>query len=392
MCAPTEPNATTAATTTTSSPNSTTTTAQENDKQEYYCLDVWAIPPEMYTLTNEERKKTLPTVHRHHKGPFPPNSLTTPSPITLSEEVTAIIMLLIIIGGPLLWIWSTIAALLFGSWKIRTAAVLISTILAYHPLPSSPEFSEKAMASTYTQCLYKYFSYRFVWKNDALQKVQNAEPFLAAGPPHGVLPIANLLSIPGTNVLGCMKFVGAPASIVFRTPFLRYMTLYPSIHVDRASIIKNIVENGTSTGLVPDGIAGIFKQSDHAEVVALKHRKGMARLALSTGTPIIPAYSFNNTAAFSAWWDPYGILENISRKMQASLFLYWGRFGCCPIPRRVQITMVYGEPIRVDKVEGGNPTVEQVDELHERILDGIRDCFESHKHALGLGEKELIFE
>ena len=37
----------------------------------------------------------------------------------------------------------------------------------------------------------------------------------------------------------------------------------------------------------------------HKELVAMKDRKGIARLALRTGTPIVPAYSFGNTTA--AW-------------------------------------------------------------------------------------------
>jgi 2-acylglycerol O-acyltransferase 2 len=121
----------------------------------------------------------------------------------------------------------------------------------------------------------------------------------------------------------------------------------------------------------------------------LKERRGIARHALRTGTNVLPAYSFGNTAAFSSWWDPFGILERLSRKAQASIFFYWGRFFL-PIPRRCQITMVYGDPIIVKKVE--NPTKEQIHELHEQILAGIRKCFEDHKAALGWGDKELIFE
>ena len=47
--------------------------------------------------------------------------------------------------------------------------------------------------------------------------------------------------------------------------------------------------------------------------LVLKKRKGIAKLALRTGHPIVPAYSIGNTAAFSAWFDPFGILERISQ-------------------------------------------------------------------------------
>jgi len=89
--------------------------------------------------------------------------------------------------------------------------------------------------------------------------------------------------------------------------------------------------------------------------------------------------------------DRWEYLERISRKCQMSFFFYFGRFFL-PIPRRCQITMVYGDPILVDKVTCGEPTQQQIDELHEKILKGIRQCFERHKDELGWGDKELIFD
>ena len=46
---------------------------------------------------------------------------------------------------------------------------------------------------------------------------------------------------------------------------------------------------------------------------------------------------------------------------QVAIFFYWGRFGL-PLPRRVNITMVFGRPIAVAKVE--QPSPQQVDALH----------------------------
>ena len=202
------------------------------------------------------------------------------------------------------------------------------------------------------------------------------------------MPFANVLSIPGINSVPGINFVGAPATVVMHTPFLRYFTIFPSVPVSGESLQK-ATDAGLCVGIVPDGIAGIFRQNEHKEVVALKDRKGLARHALRTGTNILPAYSFGNTSCFSAWWDPYGYMERLSRKAQASIFIFWGRFFL-PIPRRCQITMVYGDVIVVDKVEA--PTQEQIDSVHQKILEGIRDCFEEHKASLGWGDRELEFD
>jgi 2-acylglycerol O-acyltransferase 2 len=135
-----------------------------------------------------------------------------------------------------------------------------------------------------------------VWADDDYERAQASPPWIGAGPPHGVLPIANVLSIPAVNTFAFRPFAGAPASVVFATPLLRYLTLFECVPVDRRSIAA-AVARGVCVGIVPDGVAGIFRMRDSArgEFVCLKTKKGLARLALKTGTPILPAYSFGNT-------------------------------------------------------------------------------------------------
>ena len=52
--------------------------------------------------------------------------------------------------------------------------------------------------------------------------------------------------------------MGAPASVVFRTPFLRYLTLLGCVDVAAKSIAR-ATGAGVCVGMVPDGIAGIFR-------------------------------------------------------------------------------------------------------------------------------------
>jgi len=355
----------------------------------YHCLDVWAISPKVLEIKDEGKKKKVidALVRSNGAEPFPKDSLSSMAPITLFEEFLAISVLLLWLGGPLFWIFSTVAVLVAGDFKLRLGAIIISLILMYHPVSSPlPGFME----SSVTRALFKYFTYRFVWVNDNQEAALLNAPWIGVSPPHGVMPFANVLSIPGINLYFGVNFVGAGASVVQSIPFLRYMaSWYPFITVDKHLILKAVCEQNTCVGIVPDGIAGIFRQNHSHEAVAMKNRKGIARLCLRTGTNVLPAYSFGNTLCLSSWFDRFGILENVSRKSQASIFLYWGRFGL-PIPRRVPITMAIGKTIIVKKVVG-EPTQNQIDILHEQILNGIRDCFENHKSALGWGDKQLVF-
>ena len=51
------------------------------------------------------------------------------------------------------------------------------------------------------------------------------------------------------------------------------------------------------------------------------------------------------------------------------------------VPFRKPITVVVGEPIPVEKVE--NPTDEQVQELHAKYLDGLKDVYNKYNDKYG---------
>ena len=52
--------------------------------------------------------------------------------------------------------------------------------------------------------------------------------------------------------------MGVGADVVFHTPFLRYLTLFGCIGASATSITKAL-KNNKCPGVVPDGIAGIFR-------------------------------------------------------------------------------------------------------------------------------------
>merc|ERR1712007_242694 len=159
--------------------------------------------------------------------------------------------------------------------------------------------------------------------------------------------------------------------------------------VSARSLVRE-TKKGISIGIVPDGIAGIFKQTGgDEELMALKNRKGLSRLSLKTGIPLVPAYSLGNTSVYSSWFDPFGVMEKLSRLLRVSIFVFWGRYGT-PLPRRTNITMLLGEPVVPAKVEE-SPQPEKIDEVHELLLKGIKDIFDIHKGACGWGHRSMHF-
>eukprot|EP00929_Paragymnodinium_shiwhaense_P075081 TRINITY_DN38398_c0_g2_i1.p1 TRINITY_DN38398_c0_g2~~TRINITY_DN38398_c0_g2_i1.p1 ORF type:complete len:360 (-),score=77.89 TRINITY_DN38398_c0_g2_i1:223-1302(-) len=356
--------------------------------QKWYCLEIWRVTPEVLALPHEARVKYV----REHltassEGPFEPGTFDKKAPITLAESVVALAFFGTIVGGPLAVLVSLLGLLVAGSWSSFAAGVLAAGVLAFHPLPDPLYLA----SSRVTLPLYKYFSYRIMWCDDAYDKADTMPGWIGAGGPHGVLPLANILSMAVFNTFGNRRFLGGGASITLQTPFLRYMTLLGGAVDVSSSTLSRETARGNCIGIVPDGIAGIFTQNTDgvSEEVALKKRKGLAKLSLKKGIPIIPAYSMGNTAVYTSWYDSFGIMESLSRKLKASIFVFWGRFGL-PLPHRVNISMLIGDPV-VPEAVIPEPSDEDIDKTHQKILQGIEDTFNGHKAACGWGHRVLKF-
>eukprot|EP00662_Eupelagonemidae_sp_cell21_P015499 gene15499-36475_t len=175
--------------------------------------------------------------------------------------------------------------------------------------------------------LFRYFSLRFVFSgNAAAAMADSKQSFLMPGPPHGAAPISGILCISGYG--GDPGFLGSSAWVVKWTPFLRYVTLYGCTTVDKPSIV-NSINGGRHVAILTDGIAGIFKKDTgrasgpdaRDDVCVMKERRGwvesaacapeeggggfrgIAKLALKYGLPVLPAYGFGNNNAMGALCD-----------------------------------------------------------------------------------------
>ena len=129
------------------------------------------------------------------------------------------------------------------------------------------------------------------------------------------------------------------------------------------------------------------------EYVLLKHRKGVSKLALQTGSHVLPCYGFGNTSVYDAWYDPWGYMQYLSKKLRMSIIMFSGRWGMITIPKKVPLYCVIGHivknPYANKKIE--NPTNEQIDQYHEMILKEIKHIFDYHKHLYGWSHKDLVF-
>eukprot|EP00747_Dinoflagellata_sp_TGD_P041531 gnl/TRDRNA2_/TRDRNA2_141531_c0_seq2.p1 gnl/TRDRNA2_/TRDRNA2_141531_c0~~gnl/TRDRNA2_/TRDRNA2_141531_c0_seq2.p1 ORF type:complete len:164 (+),score=26.50 gnl/TRDRNA2_/TRDRNA2_141531_c0_seq2:63-494(+) len=139
-----------------------------------------------------------------------------------------------------------------------------------------------------------------------------------------------------------------------------------------------------------DGIHGMFAgRSATEERLFIERKKGLIRIALRTGTPLVPCYCFGQSKLVGSGQDPFGFMMWLSRTCKVSLVLPIGRW-LLPIPFRTPCTLAIGRPIQVEKVpEGTQPDQQQVDELHALLVKETTALFERYKAACGFDAKEV---
>jgi len=120
----------------------------------------------------------------------------------------------------------------------------------------------------------------------------------------------------------------------------------------------------------------------------LKSRKGLAKLSLEAGCPVLPVFNVGTTEMYCICKDPCGCLKGLSRLIKASIFCFWGRFG--PVPQRTQMTSVLGRVAQPPKTVE-KPEAADIDRLHDEILTNMQNAFESHKAAFGAKDRTVQF-
>lgn len=85
---------------------------------------------------------------------------------------------------------------------------------------------------------------------------------------------------------------------------------------------------------------------------------------------------------------PRWLYRTVLKVLRIPLILFWGRwFTWMPFRRRLAV--VYGAPIRV---EGKTEHVkqEELDALHARYMQAVKDLFETHKAKFGYSAEETV--
>lgn len=81
-------------------------------------------------------------------------------------------------------------------------------------------------------------------------------------------------------------------------PVVRHLWHWLGAREVSKPVIKKILNSGKSVVIVPGGVREVQYLREDREVIYLKKRYGFVKLAIQTGTPLVPVFAFGQTPIY----------------------------------------------------------------------------------------------
>jgi len=226
-----------------------------------------------------------------------------------------------------------------------------------------------SLVDTFLPIIRAYFRYEVV----GLENVPAAgRAVLVAN--HGILPVdALLLHYAIRDACGRWPR-GLTDRRIFRIPFLRQTFMDLGIVVAHPETGQALLEQEEIVTIMPGGSREAFKPSRERYQLMWKRRKGYVRLAMQTGSPIVPAICIGNDELYHVFFDGYGLSERIYGK--GALLPITLPVGLGPLPFPAKLTHHVGKPIRFRYRPEDAKDPKKVDRLHRRVVRAMQELLQ----------------
>lgn len=308
----------------------------------YYKLNLAALPDHLFdkSIPVEEWLKLATTV----EGKFPPNSLNQVFPLDRQVEIERIVGISLYMLGnilpfalPLLMTASLFSDI--GYICLKVFLIYFGSLFVANKYYFLPIFVKKYNRKDYlsetdildNQYLYternnqKYMSVNVVWPESLhrpnIQKQKlDQQPMIFCAIPHGAAPLGITAYPIWSKLFNSRLCHWTCAPVVLKLPIIStYMRQIGYIPAKSKHILSTLQKKEDNIGIILDGIAGMFQQSKQNEVAHVKERKGIVKIALRAGAPLVPVYGFGHSSLWKVVVDPFGILEKLSVKLDVSI-------------------------------------------------------------------------
>jgi len=227
------------------------------------------------------------------------------------------------------------------------------------------------------------------------QELDPKKTYMFGYHPHGVISLGALVCFASNGGNFTEKLPGIDLRLLtlrlnFFVPVLRELLLWLGLcDVSKPSIEHHL---GRGAGNAVMIVVGGAQESLHADTGAydltLKNRKGFVKIALRSGSSLVPVFSFGETELFDLHHSD-GFAARAQQRMKKLLGFtlpmfsgkgIWLARGLLPYQRPVHI--VIGQPIDCPKIL--EPTQEDIEEYHEKYVEGVIAVFNANKKTVGM--------
>lgn len=203
-------------------------------------------------------------------------------------------------------------------------------------------------------------------------------PCLFVWQPHGLVSISSLfynsglLTSPGYS-RNHTVLISFWHYIPILGDFARHLRSIPS----DANSIRNTLADRESASVMLGGVHEMIES--HPTRIQIPHRTGIYRIALETGTPLVPVLTYGENERFPK--GDHWIFEAINGWLYSNFrigipFPSWEavkNWSALSYKSLKPIDSYTGKPIRVEKNE--NPTDADIDALRKRYIEGVQALF-----------------
>jgi 2-acylglycerol O-acyltransferase 2 len=213
--------------------------------------------------------------------------------------------------------------------------------------------------------------------------------------PHGMFSISMMFHI-GTSITEWIPrpAKGVTASWLYWLPFGKELLPRVNAIPSDYSSMKSVLDNDESLCVSPGGIREIMYIEEGSMKLSIKNKRGVFRLALETGTPLIPVLSYGENELFdpvdSSWVKnlqneliKYGLCFPIPsiKSLMEWLVIFWN-------PLKNPVHTVVGAPVEVG--EARVPTDSEIIDLRDKYFVALRDLYRRTKPASYTNEISIV--
>lgn len=241
--------------------------------------------------------------------------------------------------------------------------------------------------SMFLDAAQRYFSGKVIRSTP----LDPSEQYIMAFHPHGIMALS-VMWLQFTDQWRKL-FPGVyahilTASVLHQIPYARdVLQSFGGREVTRQAFVATLHEK-ESVMIVPGGQAEMLQQqSARKQVRVYTHHKGFVRIAVENGVSLLPILSYKEGEMLDNVRAP--ALQQWAVKKLGFPFPYfpYGR-AMLPIPRRTEIAIVVGAPLRVKQI--ANPTAEDIDKVHAEYFQRLKELFYNYRDEAGCSDYELV--